>query len=130
MTTSPDATATSAVRLAVCYARPGSGAGSGPGSAPGSVFLKEVEVPAGTSILQAIAASGLVRACPEVDPNTMRVGIFGKLKTLDTVVREGDRVEVYRPLTADPKQARRKRVQKTRATGTREGQKWLRGKSD
>jgi len=109
---------TTLVRLAVCYAR------------PDHVFLEDVEVPAGTSIVQAIAASGLVRACPEVDPNTMRVGIFGKLKTLDTVVREGDRVEVYRQLTADPKQARRRRVQKTRATGTREGQKWIRGKSD
>ena len=40
--------------------------------------------------------------------------------------REGDRVEVYRVLTADPKTARRKRVQKTRETGTQEGQKWLR----
>ncbi|MCY1304044.1 Protein RnfH [compost metagenome] len=57
----------------------------------------------------------------------MRVGIFGKLKTPDAVVREGDRVEVYRPLTADPKQARRKRVQKLREGGAREGQKWLRG---
>jgi len=102
------------VRLTVCYAL------------PDSVFLKELDVPAGTTIIGAIQASGLTQAHPEVDPTTLRVGIFGKLKTLDTLVRPGDRVEVYRPLTADPKAARRKRVQKIRESGTREGQKWLR----
>lgn len=106
---------TGAVRVSVCYAT------------PERVFLEEIEVPAGTTIAGAIAASGLSRAFPEADPSTMRVGIFGKLKTPETVVRAGDRVELYRPLTADPKQARRKRVQKTRESGTREGQKWLRG---
>ncbi|MBY4946679.1 RnfH family protein [Cupriavidus respiraculi] len=108
----------SPVRVSVCFAR------------PGEVFLRDVEVPAGTSIAAAIAASGLLQACPEVDPATMRVGIFSKLKTPDTAVREGDRIEVYRPLLADPKTARRKRVLKTRQGGTREGQKWLRGAVD
>ncbi|MGO4302333.1 RnfH family protein [Cupriavidus sp. RAF12] len=103
------------VRVSVCYAR------------PDGVFLKDIEVAAGTTVIGAINASGLVEAYPEVDPSTLRVGIYGKLKTPDTVVRTGDRVEVYRTLTADPKQARRKRVQKTRQTGTREGLKWLRG---
>ncbi len=103
------------VRVSVCYAT------------PDAVFLKDIEVPAGTTIAGAIAASGLVQAHPEADPSTMRVGIFSKLKTPDTVVRDGDRVELYRPLIADPKQARRKRVQKTREGGTREGQKWRRG---
>ncbi|MGH8787770.1 MAG: RnfH family protein [Cupriavidus necator] len=111
----PTDTSAGTVHIAVCYAR------------PDTVFLKEIDVPAGTTIAAAIVGSGLQQACPEVDPSTMRVGIFGKLKTPETVVREGDRVEVYRPLTADPKQARRKRVQKQRAGGTREGQKWLRG---
>ncbi|AMR78740.1 RnfH family protein [Cupriavidus nantongensis] len=105
------------VHVAVCYAR------------PDAVFLRDIDVPAGTTIAAAIVGSGLQQACPEVDPATMRVGIFGKLKTPETVVRDGDRIEVYRPLTADPKQARRKRVQKQRASGTREGQKWLRGNS-
>jgi len=107
----------SGVRVAVCYAR------------ADAVFLKEIEVPAGTSIIGAIASSGLTAVHPEVDPSTLRVGIYGKLKTLDTVVREGDRVEVYRVLTADPKTARRKRVQSTRKSGMREGQKWLRNKA-
>ncbi len=103
------------VSISVCYAQ------------PGGAFLKELEVAPGTSILAAIGASGLLQACPEVDPATMRVGIFSKLKTPDTQVRAGDRIEVYRPLVADPKSARRKRVQKTRQGGTREGLKWLRG---
>ncbi|PLP97818.1 RnfH family protein [Cupriavidus pauculus] len=102
------------VHVSVCYAR------------PDAVFLKEVAVPAGTTIVGAIQSSGLTETHREVDPTTMRVGIYGKLKTLETVVREGDRVEVYRILTADPKTARRKRVQKTRSSGLREGQKWLR----
>lgn len=109
------AEASATVRVSVCYAR------------PDAVFLKEVAVPEGTTIVGAIQSSGLTEAHPEVDPTTMRVGIYGKLKTLDTVVRQGDRVEIYRVLTADPKTARRKRVQKTRASGMREGQKWLRG---
>ena len=103
------------VHVSICYAR------------PDVLFLKDVDVPAGTTVLAAIQSSGLTEACREVDPTTLRVGIYGKLKTLDTVVREGDRVEVYRALTADPKTARRKRVQKTRRSGQPEGQKWLRG---
>ncbi|MGO4327824.1 RnfH family protein [Cupriavidus sp. 2TAF22] len=103
------------VRVSVCYAR------------PEGAFLREIEVAPGTSVIGAIGASGLLQACPEVDPATLRVGIFSKLKTPDTVVRDGDRIEVYRPLVADPKSARRKRVLKTRRGGTREGQKWLRG---
>ncbi|GAA0834194.1 MAG: RnfH family protein [Cupriavidus sp.] len=102
------------IRLSVCYAL------------PDAVFLREIAVAAGTTILDAIQLSGLTTAHPEVDPTTARVGIYGKLKTLDTIVREGDRVEVYRALTADPKTARRKRVQKVRQSGVREGQKWLR----
>jgi len=109
------AEAVPALRVLVCYAR------------PEGAFLKETEVAPGTTIVGAIGASGLLQACPEVDPATLRVGIFNKLKTPDTVVREGDRIEVYRPLVADPKSARRKRVLKTRRGGTREGQKWLRG---
>lgn len=111
-TTMADVAAT--IHLSVCYAR------------PDAVFLRDIAVPAGTTIIGAIESSGLTGACPEVDPTTLRVGIFGKLKTLETVVREGDRVEVYRVLTADPKTARRKRVQNVRESGERDGQKWLR----
>ena len=65
------------IRLSVCYAL------------PDAVFLREIAVAAGTTILDAIQLSGLTTAHPEVDPTTARVGIYGKLKTLDTIVREG-----------------------------------------
>jgi len=72
-------------------------------------FLRALQVPAGTTIEQAIAISGVLQAAPEVDLTTMQVGIYAKKKTLDTVLREHDRVEIYRPLIADPKNARRRR---------------------
>jgi putative ubiquitin-RnfH superfamily antitoxin RatB of RatAB toxin-antitoxin module len=87
----------------VCYAR------------PDRQYLRELEVPAGTTLHQAIDSSGVVAEAPEIDLSVWRVGIHGKLKPLDTVLREGDRVEIYRPLTADPKEARRRRaVKRTR----------------
>lgn len=72
-------------------------------------FLRALQVPAGTTIEQAIAISGVLQEVPEVDLTTMQVGIYAKKKTLDTVLREHDRVEIYRPLIADPKNARRRR---------------------
>lgn len=72
-------------------------------------FLRALRVPAGTTIEQAIAISGVLQEAPEVDLAMMQVGIYAKKKTLDTVLREHDRVEIYRPLIADPKNARRRR---------------------
>jgi putative ubiquitin-RnfH superfamily antitoxin RatB of RatAB toxin-antitoxin module len=72
-------------------------------------FLRALQVPAGTTIEQAIAISGVLQEVPEVDLSAMQVGIYAKKKTLDTVLREHDRVEIYRPLIADPKNARRRR---------------------
>ena len=72
-------------------------------------FLRALRVPAGTTIEQAIALSGVLQEAPEVDLSIMQVGIYAKKKTLDTVLRERDRVEIYRPLIADPKNARRRR---------------------
>jgi putative ubiquitin-RnfH superfamily antitoxin RatB of RatAB toxin-antitoxin module len=53
-----------------------------------------------------------LRECAAIDLTVSRVGIYGKLKTLDTVVRAQDRIEIYRPLIADPKDSRRRRVEK------------------
>jgi putative ubiquitin-RnfH superfamily antitoxin RatB of RatAB toxin-antitoxin module len=72
-------------------------------------FLRDLRVDAGTTLEQAIALSGVRAAAPEIDLATMAVGIHAKKKTLDTVLREHDRVEIYRPLIADPKHARRRR---------------------
>jgi len=72
-------------------------------------FLRALQVPLGTTLEQAIAASGVLDEVPGIDPATMQVGIYARKKTLDTVLREHDRVEIYRPLIADPKNARRRK---------------------
>ena len=69
-----------------------------------------VNLAAGSTLHQAIRSSGILEQCKEIDLARNRVGIFGKLRELDTEVREGDRVEIYRSLRADPKEARRKRA--------------------
>ncbi|MFC0170196.1 RnfH family protein [Pseudoduganella danionis] len=72
-------------------------------------FLQALQVPAGSTIAEAIAASGLQQRLPQLDLQALQVGIYAKKKTLDTVLREHDRIELYRPLIADPKHARRRR---------------------
>ena len=67
----------------------------------------------GSTLRDALQASGLVTA--GLDMASCPVGIFGKKKTPDTVLRDGDRVEIYRPLVADPMDARRRRVAKKTA---------------
>lgn len=70
----------------------------------------EIEVPPGTTIRQAIEISGILEQFPDIDLEKQKVGIFGKLARPDAEVQEGDRVEIYRPITADPKTAKRKRI--------------------
>ena len=77
---------------------------------PDGSFLRALTVPAGTTIQQAVEQSGLLREMPGIDLAVNVVGIYGKKKPLDTVLRQHDRVEVYRPLQADPKEARRRRA--------------------
>ncbi|MES9946019.1 MAG: RnfH family protein [gamma proteobacterium symbiont of Ctena orbiculata] len=59
---------------------------------------------------QAIEASGILERFPEIDLSANKIGIFGKAAKLDALLAEGDRVEIYRPLIADPKEARKKRA--------------------
>lgn len=75
-------------------------------------FLRDLRLEAGATIADALKVSGLAVEVPGIDLPSMAVGIYGKKKTLDTVLREHDRVEVYRPLIADPKHARRRRPAK------------------
>jgi len=77
---------------------------------PDHVHVLTVAVAAGASIRQVIIQSGLLDQCPEIDLNRNKVGIFGEICTADTPVRDHCRVEIYRPLLADPKTARRKRA--------------------
>ncbi|TFW31392.1 RnfH family protein [Duganella callida] len=72
-------------------------------------FLRALQVPAGTTIEQALALSGVQQAVPGLDLSALQAGIYAKKKPLDTVLREHDRIELYRPLIADPKHARRRR---------------------
>lgn len=67
-------------------------------------------LPKGSTIKQAIEASGLAERYPEIDPAKAKVGIYGKLSKLDTALRNQDRVEIYRPLIADPKEVRKQRA--------------------
>lgn len=71
------------------------------------VWLK-LEVPDGSSLQEVIELSGLLTTFPEIDLEKQKVGIFGKLSKLDTEIKEGNRVEVYRPITADPETVERR----------------------
>lgn len=72
--------------------------------------LIPLQVPPGTTIVQAIALSSIGERHPEIDLTTQAVGIFGERTSLERVLHDGDRIEIYRPLQADPKQARRRRA--------------------
>jgi len=78
-------------------------------------WLRELEVDPGATIGEAIERSGVLEAFPDINLTTQPVGIFAKKKTLDTVLRARDRIEIYRPLVADPKESRRKRAAKKEA---------------
>ena len=73
--------------------------------------LVQLKLPAGSTVQQAIEASGLKQKHPEIDLAKNKVGVFGKLSKLDTPLRDRDRVEIYRPLIADPKEVRKKRAE-------------------
>ncbi len=72
--------------------------------------LISIEVEKGTTLKEAVEASGILDTFEEIDLSKDRVGIFSKFATLETVLREKDRVEIYRPLIADPKQVRKERA--------------------
>jgi hypothetical protein len=74
--------------------------------------LTTVEMEEGGTVNEAIRRSGVLAAFPEIDLRRGKVGIFGRLVSLGTPVRDGDRVEIYRSLIAEPKQARRERAQR------------------
>jgi putative ubiquitin-RnfH superfamily antitoxin RatB of RatAB toxin-antitoxin module len=82
---------------------------------PQEEFIHPMRVAPGTTIGQAIEGSGVLARFPEINLVTQPVGIYGKKKSLETVLRERDRVEIYRPLLADPKDSRRKRAAKKQA---------------
>ncbi len=82
---------------------------------PQQEFIQPMRVAPGTTIGQAVEGSGVLARFPDINLVTQPVGVYGKKKTLDTALRERDRVEIYRPLVADPKDSRRKRAAKKAA---------------
>jgi putative ubiquitin-RnfH superfamily antitoxin RatB of RatAB toxin-antitoxin module len=71
-------------------------------------------LPEGATVAEALQASGLLGRHPDIDPATAKLGVWGKLRQAEDRLRDGDRVEVYRPLKVDPKEARRQRYRSHR----------------
>lgn len=76
--------------------------------------LIALEMEEGATIRQAIERSGILERIPGIDLAKECVGVFGKTARLDTALRDGDRVEIYRSLIADPKDARKRRIKRRR----------------
>jgi len=84
---------------------------------PDNQVLLALEVELGCDILTAIKQSGIVQYFPEIDPENATVGIFSRIAKLDQELRDGDRIEIYRPLIADPKELRKIRAERAKAEG-------------
>jgi len=91
-----------ALRVEVVYALP---------SGEDAAF---VLLPRGKTALDAVRASGILERHPELDRRSLKLGIFGKAVAADAPLADGDRVEIYRPLALDPKEARRRRALRKR----------------
>jgi uncharacterized protein len=77
---------------------------------PRRQLILDLRVAAGATAEQAIRASGILEQFPEIDLQHNKVGIFGKPCRLTDTLRDGDRVEIYRPLIADPREIRKQRA--------------------
>jgi putative ubiquitin-RnfH superfamily antitoxin RatB of RatAB toxin-antitoxin module len=84
---------------------------------PGEEDAVAVRLPPGATLLDAVQASGMLTRHAELQEKPLKLGVYGTLKPVESPVKTGDRIEIYRPLTLDPKEARRRRARKkTRAT--------------
>ncbi len=79
-------------------------------AAENEMVMLPLSIESGSTVLLAINKSGIINHHPEIDLGIKKVGIFSTLCELNTIVNDGDRVEIYRPLKADPKVARRMRA--------------------
>ncbi len=78
-------------------------------AAAGQLDRVDIRVCAGATVRMALTQSGMLERHPGIDLTLHKVGVWGKLRGLDEPLRDADRVEVYRPLQVDPKEARRQR---------------------
>ena len=79
---------------------------------PEEQIIISIKVPTKFNVKQAIEESGIQKKFPDIDLSKNKVGIFGKKTTLDHLLKDKDRIEIYRPLILDPKEMRRKRAAK------------------
>lgn len=86
--------------------------------APREVHEVALDLPAAATVLDAVHASGLLTRFPALDVSHAGVGVWGHSAKPEQLLRDGDRVEIYRPLLVDPKVARRERFQKQGARST------------
>jgi len=85
---------------------------------PGREHAVTVRLSAGATLGDAVAASGILERHPELDAARLKIGVYGKSRALDSAAADGDRIEIYRELETDPKEARRRRALRKRpATG-------------
>lgn len=94
------------LRVSVCY------------PTPTATWERALTLPAGATLADALRESGFEAAFPGQDPWEQGVGVFGKLCRAETPLFDGDRVEIYRPLTFDPMVSRRRRADHRRAKAT------------
>ncbi len=90
---------------------------------PDRKILLRLQVPAGTTLSEAVRISGILQQCPEIDADIVTLGIFSRIEKAPAsrVLQEGDRVEIYRPLQIDPKEARRARAEKVKKKRAAQG---------
>ncbi|KMJ54674.1 RnfH [Vogesella sp. EB] len=94
---------TDRLQLEVAYAR------------PERQLIVKLSLPAGTTAREAVLQSGIASEFADIDPAQLKLGIFGKAVPAEHVLRDRDRVEIYRPLQADPKEVRRRRAEAGKA---------------
>ena len=80
---------------------------------PDRQTVRELELPVGATLALALEQSGLLQDYPEIDLESASVGVYGRRMPLHAVVQSGDRVEIYRQLRMEPKEARRQRLRKS-----------------
>lgn len=84
---------------------------------PTKQTLLQVSLEQGATVEEGINASNILSAFPEIDLAKTKVGIWSRVVKLKDTLRDGDRIEIYRPLIADPKEVRKRRAEKAKAEG-------------
>ncbi|MGB5855941.1 MAG: RnfH family protein [Oceanisphaera sp.] len=84
---------------------------------PNKQTVLSLKVSAADNVLQVIEQSGILQQFPDIDLDCNMVGIFGRQVKLDHALHDGDRIEIYRPLLADPKEIRRRRAEQAKEEG-------------